>query len=285
MGKYESKVILPPEEIDEKDAVVIDYAKIENREKFRILLLRLGVAVVLVALWEILARVGVVNTYYWSSPSRIWKCAVTYFTEKALIIDIYTTGFEALLGFIAGTVVGAVIGMSFWWSKTYAHVAEPYLVILNALPKLSLAPIVIVLFGIGLYSKIVVSFLMTVVTCIITVFAGVKSIDRSTETLLYSLGATKWQVFCKVVVPSSMPAITSCLRLNISLSIAGAFVGEYISARRGLGNIINFAASIMNNDLIWVGIFIMAGLSMILYGLVMAFEVYLNKHWAVLRKN
>ena len=118
MGKYESKVILPPEEIDEKDAVVIDYAKIEKREKFRILLLRLGVAVVLVALWEILARVGVVNTYYWSSPSRIWKCAVTYFTEKALIIDIYTTGFEALLGFIAGTVVGAVIGMSFWWSKT-----------------------------------------------------------------------------------------------------------------------------------------------------------------------
>lgn len=283
-GKYTNTIIDPVEFKKTEKTVIIDEAKIAKFQRIKTNILRIAVAVVLILLWEFLTKVKVVDSYYWSSPSRMLKCAITYFTEKALMIDIYTTAFEALIGFIAGTIVGAMIGLSFWWSRTYANVAEPYLVILNALPKLSLAPIVIVLFGIGLYSKIVVSFLMTVVTCSISVFAGVKNIDKSTETLLYSLGASKWQVFRKVVIPSSMPSITNSLRLNISLAISGAFVGEYISARRGLGNIISFAASIMNNDLIWVGIFIMAILSMVLYSLVMAFEKYLKSHWAFLRK-
>lgn len=283
-GKYTSKIIMPVDFKKDESMVIIDEAKIQKRQLLKVNILRVLVAIVILLLWEILTRIKIVDSYYWSSPLRIFKCAVVYFSQKGLMIDISVTTLEALVGFISGTVIGAIIGLSFWWSSTYANVSEPYLVILNALPKLSLAPIVIVLFGIGLYSKIVVSFLMTVITCAMSVFAGVKNVDKSTETLLYSLGATKWQVFRKVIIPASMPAITNSLRLNISLAISGAFVGEYISARRGLGNIISFAASIMNNDLIWVGIFIMAILSMILYGIVMLFEKYLKAHWAFLRK-
>ncbi|MGN1399215.1 MAG: ABC transporter permease [Erysipelotrichaceae bacterium] len=281
MGKYVKTFIAPVADTS-LDITVIDDSVIEKKRCIRVSIGRIAVFVVIFGLWELLARMGIIETYYFSSPFRIISTGYIYFTQQNLIVDILTTALETIIGFLTGTFVGAMIGMSFWWNRSYADISEPYLIILNALPKLALAPIVIVIFGIGYPSKIIVSFLMTVITCAISVFTGVKGIDKATETLMYSLGATKWQVFNKVVIPSTMPSIIGCLRLNISLALSGAFIGEYISSRRGLGHIISYASSIMNNDLIWVGIFIMAVMAMILYGLVTALEKWMTKHFAVL---
>lgn len=281
MGKY-TKTIVPLSKQSDAEIMVVDDTLIEKKRQRWVLLGRVAVFLVIFGLWEILARAGIIETYYFSSPSRIISTGWLYFTEQNLAADIFTTAFETIAGFVTGTIVGAIIGMSFWWNRSYADISEPYLIILNALPKLALAPIVIVIFGIGYPSKIIVSFLMTVITCAISVFTGVKGIDKATETLLYSLGATKLQVFSKVVVPATMPSIIGCLRLNISLALSGAFIGEYISSRRGLGHIISYASSIMNNDLIWVGIFIMAVMAMLLYGLVTLLEKWMTRHFAVL---
>ena len=160
----------------------------------------LGVAILL--FWEVSARLGWIDDYYWSSPSLIAQTAIVQWKEKNLAYDIYFTSMSTIGGFLAGTLGGAVLGLSFWWSKTFAKIFEPYLVMFNAIPKLALAPILIVLFGIGFSSKVMLAFLMTVISCALATVSGVENVDESMETLLYSLGAARWQVFGKVVVPA-----------------------------------------------------------------------------------
>ena len=163
----------------------------------------LGVAILL--FWEVSARLGWIDDYYWSSPSLIAQTAIVQWKEKNLAYDIYFTSMSTIGGFLAGTLGGAVLGLSFWWSKTFAKIFEPYLVMFNAIPKLALAPILIVLFGIGFSSKVMLAFLMTVISCALATVSGVENVDESMETLLYSLGAARWQVFGKVVVPAVPP--------------------------------------------------------------------------------
>lgn len=146
----------------------------------------LGVAILL--FWEVSARLGWIDDYYWSSPSLIAQTAIVQWKEKNLAYDIYFTSMSTIGGFLAGTLGGAVLGLSFWWSKTFAKIFEPYLVMFNAIPKLALAPILIVLFGIGFSSKVMLAFLMTVISCALATVSGVENVDESMETLLYSLG-------------------------------------------------------------------------------------------------
>ena len=180
----------------------------------------LGVAILL--FWEVSARLGWIDDYYWSSPSLIAQTAIVQWKEKNLAYDIYFTSMSTIGGFLAGTLGGAVLGLSFWWSKTFAKIFEPYLVMFNAIPKLALAPILIVLFGIGFSSKVMLAFLMTVISCALATVSGVENVDESMETLLYSLGAARWQVFGKVVVPAVLPWMLGSLRINISLALAGS---------------------------------------------------------------
>lgn len=281
MEKFKSTLI-PPGNAHETAHETIDEGVLEKKRARKVLILRFLVIIVILGSWELLGKIGVINTYFFSCPSKVFATAVTYFSEKTLLIDVGVTASETLVGFLSGTIIGAIIGLSFWWSRTYSDVSQPYMVILNAMPKLALAPLIIALFHTGFFSKVVISFLMTVITCAISVFAGVKAIDKSTETLLYSLGASRFQVFFKVVIPSTIPSIMNCLRLNISLALSGAFVGEFIASRRGLGHIVSYASTLMDNNLIWVGIFIMAIIAMIFYGLVTIFENFMVKHVAVL---
>ena len=143
----------------------------------------LGVAILL--FWEVSARLGWIDDYYWSSPSLIAQTAIVQWKEKNLAYDIYFTSMSTIGGFLAGTLGGAVLGLSFWWSKTFAKIFEPYLVMFNAIPKLALAPILIVLFGIGFSSKVMLAFLMTVISCALATVSGVENVDESMETLLY----------------------------------------------------------------------------------------------------
>lgn len=208
----------------------------------------LGVAILL--FWEVSARLGWIDDYYWSSPSLIAQTAIVQWKEKNLAYDIYFTSMSTIGGFLAGTLGGAVLGLSFWWSKTFAKIFEPYLVMFNAIPKLALAPILIVLFGIGFSSKVMLAFLMTVISCALATVSGVENVDESMETLLYSLGAARWQVFGKVVVPAVLPWMLGSLRINISLALAGAIVGEFIASGHGLGRMVIYAGTILDTTLV-----------------------------------
>lgn len=256
---------------------------VRSREAGRILVIQLwrwGLLAALILLWELGARLGWLDHFYFSSPSEIVHTALVKWQRGDLGRDILYTGASTLLGFVLGTVVGSVIGLLFWFSRRTALVAEPYLIVLNALPKLALAPVLVILFGIGFSSKVVLAFLMTVVTAAISAYGGVQAVDPALETLLFSLGAGRGRVFWHIVVPSAMPWIISGLRVNIALSMAGAIVGEFIASDRGLGRMIVYAGTTFDLKLVWVGVVVLSLLSIVMYGGVVLLEKLLRHRWS-----
>lgn len=255
--------------------------KARAAKKRAVLFGRIAVGAAIVAVWEVFTRIGWMDPYYWSRPSTILHTAYIQLVKGTLLRDIGYTSASTLLGFVFGTLCGSVLGLSFWWSKRYAEITEPYLIVFNALPKLALAPVLVILFGIGFFSKVALAFLMTVIVTVLSAYGGVKSVDPEMETLLYSLGATRRQVFGKVVVPWSMPWIVSSLRINIALALAGAIVGEFIASNQGVGRMVIYAGTILDINLVWVGVFVLSILSMAMYGGVVALEKWLSKRLAI----
>jgi len=233
---------------------------------------RIAIVVGIFAFWELGARVGLIDTFFWSSPSAIWRTAVIAFQSGDMIDNTLFTFSSTLAGFAIGVVGGVAIGLSFWWSRRYALLAEPLVVAFEAMPKLALAPIVVLVLGLGMSSKIAMATALVIVIQILNTYSAVRSVDGDLTTLMYSLGASKWQVFVKVVVPSVLPWVVSSLRVAIGLSLTGAVVGEYIGSNAGLGRMIHYAGSTFDIALIWVGVFTLAALSMLLYIVVSWFE-------------
>lgn len=221
--------------------------------------------ILIIFLWEFLTRIGWLDSYYWSSPLTIVRTGWTAITKGTLLQDLAYTSGATIIGFILGTLAGSVIGLSFWWSGLYAKIAEPYLIAFNAVPKLALAPVLVIMFGIGFHSKVMLAFLMTVVVAAIAAHSGVKNIDRDLEKMLISLGAKRRHVFMKVVIPASMPWMVGILKINISLALAGTIVGEFISSRQGIGRMILYAGQVLNMDLVWVGVVSLSVLSIVMY--------------------
>ncbi|MDQ0207356.1 ABC transporter permease [Alkalicoccobacillus murimartini] len=226
---------------------------------------RLGVFALFITLWELLARFEIINSFFWSMPSEILQTWLIIAADGSVWYDTFYTFQSTIYGFLIGTVGGAAIGLSFWWSKYYAKVTEPFLIIFEAMPKLALAPIVVLIFGIGLSSKVAMAIAITIIITTLTTYNGMKQVDRDLVRMIFALGASRWQVFTKVVVPWTMPAIISALRINIGLALTGAIVGEYIGSSNGLGRMIFYAGQTYEISLIWAGIFNLSLLSVLLY--------------------
>jgi NitT/TauT family transport system permease protein len=231
----------------------------------------------IIGLWEIAARTGWIDGFFWSQPSKIAGTFVIFFTEGDAWTDISFTFRSTIIGFMIGTTAGSLAGLSFWWSRNYAAIVQPYIICFESIPKLALAPLVILVFGIGIGSKIAMAVALTFVISTLTTYAGVKALDPDGEKLFYSLGATRWQVFRKLVVPSCLPWIISVLRANIGLALTGAIVGEFISSQHGLGRTILYAGSTYEIALVWVAVLVLSALAVIMYAIVSWLEGVLRK--------
>jgi NitT/TauT family transport system permease protein len=238
---------------------------------------QLLILLVVIGGWEVAARAGWLDAFFWSKPSAIWKTLIVFFTEGDAWVDIGFTFRSTILGFIIGTTAGSLLGLSFWWSRNYAAVAQPYIICFESMPKLALAPLVILVFGLGVTSKVVIAVALTIVVSTLTTYAGVKALDPDGEKLFYSLGASRWQVFRKLVVPFCLPWIISVLRVNIGLALTGAIVGEFISSEHGLGRTIFYAGSTYEIALVWVAVFVLSALAVIMYAVVSWLENVLRK--------
>ena len=242
-----------------------------------VIAVQVGLLLAFFAAWEIAAETGLISSFFWSQPSAVAKTLVVFFTEGKAMLDISTTFEETILGFILGTSAGAVIGMSFWWSRNWAAVVQPFVICFESIPKLALAPLVILVFGMGLPSKVAIATALTLIVSILTAAAGVKAVDRDSEKLFYSLGATRMQVFLKLVIPSCIPWIISILRVNIGLALTGAVVGEFIASENGLGREIFYAGSTYDIALVWVAVLVLSTLSIVMYAAVSWLERVLRK--------
>jgi NitT/TauT family transport system permease protein len=215
--------------------------------------------------WQLAADSGLIDAFFWSKPSAIFATLNTFIVEGDAGIDAWYTFRATLIGFFLGTAAGTAVGLSFWWSRNYANVMQPYIIAFESTPKLALAPLIILVFGVGLASKVAIGTALTVVVSTLTTYAGVKAVDSDNERLLYSLGARRWQVFTKLVVPSVLPWGISVLRVNIGLALTGSIVGEFISSQHGLGREIMYAGQTYDIALVWVAVMVLSTLSVIMY--------------------
>jgi len=238
---------------------------------------QIGILVIVIGGWEIAARLGIINAFFWSQPSAILKTLVIFFTAGDAFTDIAFTFRSTIFGFLIGTITGSLLGLSFWWSKNYAAIVQPYIICFESLPKLALAPLIILVFGLGLASKVAIASALTLVVSTLTTYAGVKALDRDSERLFYSLGASRWQVFRKLVVPFCLPWIISVLRVNIGLALTGAIVGEFIASQHGLGRAILYAGQTYDIALVWVAVLVLSTLAVVMYVAVSWLERVLRK--------
>jgi NitT/TauT family transport system permease protein len=242
-----------------------------------IALIQIGIVAAIIAYWEIGARIGLVDAFFWSQPSAIWETALIFFSSGTAYTDIAFTFRSTLMGFFLGTFAGSALGLSFWWSKNYAAIAQPYIICFESLPKLALAPLIILVFGMGLASKVAIAMALTLVVSTLTTYSGVKAVDKDSERLFYSLGANRWQVFTKLVVPSCLPWVISVLRVNIGLALTGSIVGEFIASQYGLGRTILYAGQTYEIALVWVAVTVLSLLSIVMYIAVSWLEKKLRK--------
>jgi NitT/TauT family transport system permease protein len=253
---------------------------------WQILSWQVGIVVLLNGLWELGERYGWVDPFYWSYPSQIAAKFSDFVVSGQAFTDTAFTFEATILGFVLGTFVGAIIGLSFWWSRNYTVVAQPFLICFEATPKLALAPMIVIVFGIGLVSKVALGIALTMIVTTLTTSTAVRTIDPDSEKLFYSLGASRWQVFSKLVIPAVLPWIVSSLRINIGLALTGAVIGEFVSSQHGLGRQILYAGQTYDVAMIWVAVGVLATLSVAMYVAVGQIERVLLKgltHGAAMR--
>ena len=188
--------------------------------------------------WEAGVRAGYVNAFLFGSPAGIYAKFVSAISDGSLFTDTGVTLLEAILGFAIGTALGAVTGLGLWYSSFVARVASPFIAGINSVPKIALAPMIILWFGTGLTSKVALAVSLTAIVALITAFEAAKDVDVDLQALLVTLGGSKSQVFFMVVVPATLPAVISTFRINLGFALVGAVVGEFISSQNGLGHMI-----------------------------------------------
>jgi NitT/TauT family transport system permease protein len=242
-----------------------------------IVAVQIAILVGAIALWQAAADFGWIDGFFWSKPSDIYATLVKFFTEGDAWTDIGFTFRSTILGFLLGTTCGSLLGLSFWWSRNYAAIVQPYIICFESLPKLALAPLVILVFGMGLASKVAIATALTLVVSTLTTYAGVKALDTDSEKLFYSLGATRSQVFRKLVVPFCLPWVISVLRVNIGLALTGAIVGEFIASQHGLGRAILYAGNTYDIALVWVAVLVLSTLAVVMYVAISWLERILRK--------
>lgn len=189
--------------------------------KCLILLSQLLILIFLICLWQFLANHNLINTFITSSPKQVLDTIINLYKTNDLFHHIWITTYETIISFSLGTILGIIIAIILWYNKFIYKVVDPYLTILNSLPKVSLGPILIIWVGANIKSIIVMALLISVIITIITVYNGFISTDTNKIKLLKSLGATKFQILRYLILPSNYPTIISSLKINISMSLIG----------------------------------------------------------------
>ena len=250
----------------------IKYIKSIKRKSKEIITTQLLILLSIFLLWEIAGDLKWVDPFLTSTPSRMGKELVKLFWEGNLFMPIFITCFETVLGFVLGTILGILISILLWWSDFASKVADPYLVVLNSLPKIALAPIIIFWVGNGLKAIIVIALLISIVVTIIDILSGFRAVDEDKIKLLKTFSASKLQVLTHLIIPASIPNLISTLKINVGLSWVGVIMGEFLVAKNGLGFLIIYGGQTAQLDMVMLSIVILAILAFIMYKIVSILE-------------
>jgi len=249
-----------------------NYLRERKAYKWKVMITQVIILVVLLVLWELAANMRWIDPFITSQPSRIVKTLISLHREGSLYYHIAVTVGETIVGFLSGTILGTLIAILLWWSDFLAQVLDPYLVVLNALPKIALGPILIVWIGNGAPAIITMALLISLVVTILGVYSGFMQVDADKIKLLKTFGATKKQILQKVILPASVPTIVASLKINVGLSWVGVIVGEFLVSRAGLGYLIVYGGQVFKLDLVMASVIILSVAAAVMYKAVVYLE-------------
>lgn len=226
---------------------------------------RIFLFIAFLALWETASYFQWIDSFFFSSPSKVVLCAIDLFLHQDLSMHIGITLFETLFSFALVLILGITFAAMLWYSPLLSDISEPYLVVLNSLPKSALAPLFIVWLGTGTKTIIIAGMSVAIFGAIISIYTCFKEVEPDKITLIKTLGGTKKDEFFKVILPSSIPTLLSIMKVNIGLSLVGVIIGEFLAARRGLGYLIIYGSQVFQLDMVITSILILCIIAMLLY--------------------
>ena len=245
--------------------------KIKAR-KIKIAVSRILILIIFIAVWQIAADLKWIDPFLTSSPSRVVKSFINLYEDGSLFKHIGITCYETILGFSLGTILGVIIAVILWCFPTISKILDPYLVVLNALPKVALAPIIIFWIGNGMPAIIVIALLISIVTTIISVLSGFNEIDEEKIMLMKTFKASKIQILRYLIFPYSIPVFISALKINVGLSWVGVIMGEFLVAKDGLGFLIVYGGQVAQLDTVMMSIVILSVIAFMMYEIVVILE-------------
>lgn len=248
-----------------------------KRRKIAVSAMRWGLLAAVIALWELLAKMGVIDSFITSCPSRIWDTFLTLCKDGSLFEHAGVTLFETVVSFLIATVAGTLIAIALWWCDTLRNVLEPHLVVLNALPKIALGPVIIIWVGAGTGAIIVMALMISLIITVLSTLNGFLEVDKGKITLLDTMNATKLQKLIYLVLPSNVPTIISALKINVGLCWVGTIMGEYLVSRAGLGYLIIYGGQVFKLDLVMTSTVVLCVLAALMYAVVALLEKLVNK--------
>jgi len=254
----------------------LKYLKKIKKTSILVKFVQILILLIFILTWQILADTHVINTFISSSPKEVIKTIVDLYKTNNLFNHIFITLYETIVSFLIGTILGIVIATVLWWNKFIAKVIDPYLTILNSLPKVALGPIIIIWVGAKMSSIILMALFISTIITIINVYQGFIETDINKIKLMKSLNSKIHQIYFKLVLPSSFPNIISALKINISMSFIGVIMGEFLVSKEGIGFLIMYGSQVFNLNLVITGIFILSILSAIMYYLIAFIENKIN---------
>lgn len=252
---------------------------IKKNKRFNSLVRLTQISIVLffIFLWQFLADNNIVNSFITSSPFNVIKTIISLFESNILFINIWITLYETIISFILGTIIGIVVASILWSNKFIANVIDPFLTILNSLPKVALGPIIIIWAGAGINSIIIMALLISTIITIINIYQGFINIDPIKLRLMKSLKASKIQTYFKLILPGSLNVIISTLKINISMSLIGIIMGEFLVSKQGIGYLIMYGSQVFNLNLVITGIVILGIVSIVMYYFISYIETKITR--------
>ena len=255
------------------------YLKKIRLNSAKVIFFQIIIFVLFITLWQILSDKGIINSFLCSSPKKVINTIISLWKSNDLFTHIWITLKEILISFGLGTIIGILFAAFLWWSPFASKVLDPYLTIINSLPKVSLGPIIIIWAGANQNSIILMALLISVISTIISVYVGFKQTNKINIRLLQSFKANKFQIFTKVVLPSNINMIISSLKINLSMTFVGVIMGELLVSKQGLGYLINYGSQVFNTSLVITGVVLLGILTSVLYFLILFIEKKLKKEW------
>lgn len=252
------------------------YLKKLKQNKIAVIFTQIGIVIFLITLWESLAKLGIIDSFIMSSPSRIWNTLLNL-SENNLMEHIGVTCLETAIGFILGTLLGIVISIILWWSRFLSKVMEPFLVVLNSLPKIALGPVIIIWVGAGMPAIIVVAILVSLIVTILNILNGFINTDIEKIKMARTFNASKLQLLTKIVIPANISTFINSLKVNIGLSLVGVISGEFLVSKAGLGYLIVYGGQVFKLDLVMASVLLLTIVAVIMYQTVVIIEKRLMK--------